>query len=269
MKSGNDLPWHQYGTKLVGVSTSDEALRVLATLALKHETDYFGFFDPIIRQGVASYDCIGVADQGHTLWMTARLTGDVEISPQDSIAQILFMTKSIVNSKSPEVRCRPFELSSKTVLNDNLLYPVVRVLAGNDGHPVFDGGPEDACMKISNHFHELAQLFKAMAGRKLIERDKRSYLEMVFPEHKATGNVRFQEAAAERDHDFAECLRLISAKEKTPVAATPVSLWDAYTGVVKYLDHQKYKLGEPGWLNQAMGSPTKSKALGAAINWMK
>ncbi len=38
------------------------------------------------------------------------------------------------------MRCKPVELSSETVLNNNLLYPVVRVLAGNDGRPVFEGG---------------------------------------------------------------------------------------------------------------------------------
>jgi hypothetical protein len=53
--------------------------------------DAFTFFDPIVKAGEAVYDSIGALGNGKWVWIIARMKSQMEIAPEDSLAQFILL----------------------------------------------------------------------------------------------------------------------------------------------------------------------------------
>lgn len=123
-------PWHGLGVKLEEPPTSEEAIKLAGLdwkvdlskiivcdqeqdnwLAITRSTDKrvygivkpgweplqnneaFSFFDPIVKEGFATYECAGSLKNGEIVWILARLTGEnLVVGKGDEIEKYLLLS---------------------------------------------------------------------------------------------------------------------------------------------------------------------------------
>jgi hypothetical protein len=240
--------------------------------------DAFGFFDPIVKSGDAVYDCIGVTDGGKWIWITARMRQVNEIAVRDPIAGFILLAYkhgttgppgAASSGKAPTIGCKPVRIICKTVLNDGLLYPLLRVRVTQSGTTTLEGSPTAATKKIAIHFHSLADIFRAMLGIEMGENRLRSYLEAVFPKARASGRGNKYRDPTDRDRAIKQCIRLFVEGKGNDLPGARSTLWAAYSAVSEYVDYYETRFDDPARLHGIWGCPLKSYAMAKATELVR
>jgi hypothetical protein len=303
----DDVPWHTFGLRLPAASTAKEAVcaakldwsvvvgqgvteigprRPLIREDLREmgadakiadvgpdyrpmqNIDLFTFFDPIVKAGVAAYDSIGALENGKWVWMIARMKAQMEIAPEDSVAQFILLAFKHGTSGPPTLVCKPVRLAGKSTLRDELLYPLIRVKVTPGGWTELEDPPQAAIGKIARHFDSLADRFRAMLRVKMDEKQVHSYLETVFPAARASGRSKYSGPVA-RERAIKECTRLFVEGKGNDLPSVRRTLWAAYSAIAEYVDYYETRLDDPQRLHQIWGSPIKSYAMSKATKLVR
>ena len=290
------MPWHRFSTKLPTIFTAQQAVRIAGldwraivqqalnggerraliredsgeTLA-EVRSDYvsiqnldaFGFFDPIVKAGVAVYDSIGTLENGRWVWMIARMTQLTEIAPGDPICFAILLSHRHGGSSVPTVACKPVRLVAKNTLHDGLLYPLFRTKITEEAIASLEYPPETVVEMIARHFSSVADKFRAVMKVAMTKDEVRGYLDAVFPKARIVGRSKYRDSA-DRDQAIDECGRLFVEGVGNNLPRVRGSLWAAYNAVAEYVDFCETRPEDPTRLQGIWGSSLKRAAMARA-----
>jgi hypothetical protein len=251
-----EMPWDGFGRRLENTASAGDAARVSGI----SEVELFSFFDPVVKAAGVRYGSAGKTNDGREVWAIVRLGEDSEIALGDAIGRYVLLAHATASTRVPSISCRPVRLISSTVLRDNLLYPLTRVVR-NVAEPQLEEPPDLVLEKLRLHFDQLARQFRLMASMSLGWEQLQEYLERVFPNPNPARNQRHREMLAERPRALAECARLFVEGKGNDLPDVRRSLWAAYNAVAQYVDYCQFAEYDPKRLNHVFGSPLKAYAM--------
>src|SRR5579863_5245813 len=231
------------------------------------------FFDPIVKTGAAFYDCAGSSEKSKEIWILARVEGDFEVAPGDSVCPFLLLVYKSASSRVPVISCKPVRLVNATTLNDGLLYPLTRVVRNSEERTCLEEAADLAVEKIRLHFNQLAERFRSMTRVEMSQERLQAYYEGVFPNpDPAKANQRLRERfariVAERPSGIAACARLFVEGKGNNLPGVKGSLWAAYGALAEYVDYWMAEDDEAR-LGYVFASPLKAYAMGKATQIMR
>jgi phage/plasmid-like protein (TIGR03299 family) len=232
--------------------------------------DAFGFFDPIVKTGAASYESAGALKNGERVWVMARLKRDLEITRGDTIARYLLLSNTHDGTGSVQVKFTPVRVVCKNTLNEALSRgPAIRV-AHTPNMPVrLEDAAGVVLAAIERHFNELGNRFRAMLTVQMLKPRLQEYLKAVFPDPSpGSDEKRYKRAVMQTERDRADSERLFGKGMGNDLAGVKDTLWAAYNGVTEYVDFHRGKFGDSKWLGDVWFGPSsviKARALDEAI----
>ena len=79
--------------------------------------DAFGFFDPLVQQGLAVYHTAGSLKDGKTIWILAQIGENRTIVGDDSIGQFLLLSMGHDGKRSVQIQPTPIRVVCANTLN--------------------------------------------------------------------------------------------------------------------------------------------------------
>jgi phage/plasmid-like protein (TIGR03299 family) len=229
----------------------------------------FGWFDPLVQEGLATYHTAGSLQEGEIVWILAQIGNEVPIVGDDNIGQFMLMN-----------------FGHNGLRGVNLLPTRIRVVCANTLSAAETSGKEatarfthagditgrmdefrDVLRLFLHDFEQTEQLFKLMAGTEVAGQGVDSYLDQVFPVQvdddgkpkKLSGHARkLRENILAKFEGDLMGYDLIPAENKK-------SLWTIYNAVTEYTDHERGRDDcrlRNAWFGE--GAKIKVRALAAA-----
>lgn len=221
----------------------------------------FGFFDPIVREGLAEYETAGVLGGGERVWCMASMPGGFTIpGTEDRTEPYAMLTTTHDGSGA----CQIIFTAVRVVCQNTVR------LAMSQGRAMWSirhtGNVERALADARAALNEGAGLFKLyqeraheLAARQCSPANLEQYLNTLVPDNSAakTTNARTENIRAEIKHLAAH------GKGQAQVRGT---WWAALNGVTEYVDHSRSARGteaektENRFDSSMFGSGAKMKA---------
>jgi len=202
-------------------------------------SEAFAFFDPIVKDGHATYETAGALGHGERIWIQARLSNDIEIVAGDMIQRYLLLSNTHNASSSLQVKLTPV----RVVCNNTLTVALSKGRSICIRHDqAMDEHLEQATnllALVEDEYARVTAAFRRMAARKLTQHQAAAYFAQVFPDSASANPVARQLVADKRrwaTHFFHEG----EGNGQRPVRET---LWAAYNGVTELIDHRKPNVG--------------------------
>jgi phage/plasmid-like protein (TIGR03299 family) len=229
----------------------------------------FTFFDPIIATKAAFYETAGALGKGERVWVMARLYGDMEIVPGDTVARYLLLSNSHDGTSSVQVKFTPVRVVCQNTLNQALdLGPTLRV-AHNREMQRHLGDTAEAIAEICERFDELQTFFKKMVWVQMKTASLETYLAAVFPEPKrGKDDKRYERALKQMKRDRISAQKLFETGKGNDLPLVKGTLWAAYNGVTEYVDFARTTVGDGKWLDSVWfgeGCAIKTRACDLAV----
>lgn len=228
----------------------------------------FGFFDPLVQQGLARYHTAGSLKDGRLVWILAQVGNEALITGGDTVANFLLLSMGHDGTRGIQVMPTP-----------------IRVVCANTLSWAERGAAGAKMMKVINHtqsaaerleklsdfiapytvkFDALMDVFRTMAQADLTAEKVELYLKALFPDPiredgtpANTGHVEGIRAAVTELYEG----KLIGA-DLLPHDKQR-SAWALYQSVTEYVDHQRGRTDdsrmESAWFND--GANLKKRAL--------
>lgn len=199
----------------------------------------FGFFDPIVREGLAQYETAGVLGAGERVWVMAAMPGGFTLpGTQDRTEPYALLTTTHDGSGA----CRILFTAVRVVCQNTLNIAERARSAWSIRHT---GNPEAALSDARRAMNEAAGLFKLYQERahklaaKSCDRDTLAqYLNTLVPDSKTakTTNARTENIRAEITH-------LAAHGKGNSADGIRGTWWAALNAVTEYVDHSRSARG--------------------------
>jgi phage/plasmid-like protein (TIGR03299 family) len=237
-------------------------------------TDAFGFFDPIVKTGVAFYESAGALKNGERVWVMARLRKDFEVVPSDNIARYLLLSNTHDGTASVQLKFTPVRVVCKNTLNEALgRGPAIRIAHTPEMKVRLRDASDAVVSQIEHHFEDIGNRFRAMVKVSMSEPGLQGYLKAVFPEPDRDADEKARKKAVARvQRDRAEASRLFTEGQGNEMAGVRGTLWAAYNGVTEYMDFHRGTYGDSKWLENIWfggASAVKARALDQATDLLR
>ena len=157
----------------------------------------FAFFDPIVKDGDATYETAGALGRGERIWIQARLSNDIEVAG-DVIQRYLLLSNTHNASSSLQVKLTPV----RVVCNNTLTVALSkgRSICIRHDHAM-DEHLEQAknlLGLVETEYARVTSTFRRMAARKLTQHQAAAYFAQVFPDSASANPVARQLVANRR-----------------------------------------------------------------------
>ena len=244
--------------------------------------DAFAFFDPIVEDGLATYETAGALGKGERVWVLAKMRDEIILPGDDVVGKYLLLSNSHDGKSSVQVKFTPV----RVVCNNTLTMALdtaeqVRVEHTPYMHERLENA--QALMKhIAATYRSIEASFHAMLKTKLADENADAYFDTLFPDPAAaqptTADAALRREAllkrARRDRAIVKELYLTGRHNTRPPMWK--TLWAAYNSVTEYVDQYVNSRGvrerSPGYrLNSAWfgaGARTKVQAYETAIGML-
>jgi phage/plasmid-like protein (TIGR03299 family) len=140
----------------------------------------FAFFDPIVKDGHATYETAGALGHGERIWIQARLGNDIEVAG-DKIQRYLLLSNTHNASSSLQVKLTPV----RVVCNNTLTVALSRSRSICIRH---DHAMDEHLKQAKNllglvedEYARVTATFRRIADRKLTQHQAVAYFAQVFP----------------------------------------------------------------------------------------
>jgi phage/plasmid-like protein (TIGR03299 family) len=191
----------------------------------------FAFFDPIVKNGDATYETAGALGHGERIWIQARLSKDIEVAG-DIVERYLLLSNTHNASSSLQVKLTPV----RVVCNNTL---TVALSKGRSICIRHDHAMDEHLKQAKNllglveaEYAGVAAAFRRMAARKLTQQQAAAYFAQVFPDSASVNPVARQLVANRRRW----ALHFFHHGEGNGALPVRGTLWAAYNGVTELIE---------------------------------
>ena len=234
----------------------------------------FSFFDAVVGEKLAIYHTAGALGAGETVWILAKLPGEIRTVGDDISEKFLLLTNRHDGSGSVEIMFTPIRVVCQNTLNialsdENGKRAKVR-------HTASMGlGIErvrETLGLLNSRFALFEDLSRQMANKQLGSKDLDAYLSGLFKTEAAEGSKRAESRAA---NVMEEVERLFNYGKGNNLPGVKGSAWAAFNAVTEYADHFRTVRGEKGLDNRAKsllfgtGADLKQRAWDGALALLK
>ena len=230
----------------------------------------FAFFDPIVKDGHATYETAGALGRGERIWIQARLRTDIEVVAGDMVQPYLLLSNTHNASSSVQVKLTPV----RVVCNNTLTVALSKGRSIRIRHDQAMAAQlkqaKDLLGVVESEYARVTAVFRRMAARKLTQPQAAAYFARVFPDS-ATANPVACQLAADRRRWAMHFFREGEGNGARPVRET---MWAAYNGVTELIDHRKPNVRGPDFSSRRLhsvwfgaGAMVKQRALQIAEEW--
>jgi phage/plasmid-like protein (TIGR03299 family) len=228
----------------------------------------FEFFDPLVREGHATFETAGALGRGERVWVLARLRGDLEVAPGDAVQRFLLLSNSHDGSSSVQVKLTPV----RVVCNNTLSLALrrgssIRVRHDRDMKVQLEASKAFLGV-LREEYDRAGQLFRRLAATRLTAKQADTYFTQVFP----AGATEHTRRRAEEQRRWAEYFFVNGRGHDLP--AVQGTLWAAYNGVTELVDHRKARSTGADFTTTRLssvwfgsGAGVKERALKVADEW--
>lgn len=233
-------------------------------------SEAFTFFDPVIKEGKATYETAGALGKGERVWILVKMTDDMEINGCDAVQKYLLLFNSHDGHNCVQLKFTPIRVVCQNTL--------LRALSsGNAVHVAHTRKIaqhlDDAKVLlglIADEFNSIEQTFQQMATIPMRELEAVHYLSDVFP----LPTDPKDEAGRNRIHRLRDtALYFFDQGRGNREVGIGGTLWAAYNGVTEFVDHSLIanrslsRQVESIWFGD--GAQIKLRALRTAERYMK
>jgi len=244
-------------------------------------TEAFDFFDPMIQEGLATYESAGSLKGGKKVWILARLVKDIVVGKDDELRSYLLLCNSYDGESRLLVQPTSIRVVCNNTLQLSLGYGGITALRHIGGIKANLETLRQEIHKVLQSFDVLAVNFEGWARKQMDAAAVEEYIDRVleFPlpgeespqeisgDNEGTPRQDVKTASDYKLESKAEILRLHEEGRGT----NPGTLWGVYNAVIEFVDHYAGR-GVADRGNYALfgaGARMKIRAMDAARNVMQ
>jgi phage/plasmid-like protein (TIGR03299 family) len=198
-------------------------------------SEAFEFFDSIVGQKVAMYHTAGALGKGEHVWILAKLSGMMEVTPSDVMEKYVLLSTGHDGRTCVKVILTPVRVVCQNTLS--LALKSGDEIARAYHTPSIDRQLDSARKEVQalmKGFDAMQKAFQSMAKYTMTESKVNEYVNRVFPLPKDLTDRKAPEWILE---DRANCVHLFHSGIGNDLPGVKETLWAAYNGVTEYVDH--------------------------------
>lgn len=315
-------PWHKEGTAIDGAFTVEEALdkgemnfdveleevttqsgivlpnykavmrtdtkKALGVVSDKYSPlqnrEAAAFFDELTRDNKAVFETAGVLNEGRTIWLLAKLSGEpLKIIADDIVDTYLLFTNNHTGMSAARARFTPIRVVCANTLGwameRKAREEVVVTHVGDVAQRVKFAG--ELLASAGKFYNELGEGYRAMTKVQLNTADTIKYIKESLRPYKPKDTteqdmIEFQEQeeqdSRQLKNEIEVVLNLIDTGRGSNIRGVRGSLWGAYNGITEYVDHYKAtnsRIQSTAYIMNGIGRLIKKKAIKLALNYVK
>jgi len=245
-------------------------------------TEAFGFFDPIVREGLATYESAGVMCEGRKVWILARVSKPMVVG-RDELRPYLLLCNGHDGQTRVLVQPTPIRVVCNNTLQMSLAHGLVYSFRHLTGIAQKIAITRDQLIGVLGSFEGLQDELTALAKKQLGADEIVAYIDEVLdikaespeapyglvqpgdtlvPDEHDDHEERVDRALQNRRNARAKILELHEAGQ----GPRPGTLWGAYNAIVEFVEYYAGKAAKDRGNYQIFGAGAtlKIKALDAA-----
>ena len=210
--------------------------------------DAFAFFDPLVKNGYATYETAGALGSGERVWILAKLNRPFEIAKDDKIERYLLLSNRHDGHGTVNVKFTPIRVVCQNTLS----------MAMQDAREFFAiRHDEDLFRRLGNvademrdrieaRYIDIKTAFTKMQAVKIDEDQADGYFAEVYSDGEVTtlpaAKNEAQEARRREQLWLLEraricCRHILFESPTCRIDNAPPTVWTAYNAVTEYVDH--------------------------------
>ncbi|MCD6364475.1 MAG: DUF932 domain-containing protein [Planctomycetes bacterium] len=216
-------------------------LRVLGVVGKSYtpvqNAEAFAFVDGLVETGEIRYEAAGSLKGGRTIWLLARMPGQIEVTGQDVTRRYILFTNGHDGTKA--VRVMP---TSVRVVCENTLNLAVGGARGNWLTIMHTAGihhkleqARDVLGLVKTRFEEYGQVARTMVAAGITPAARRQFVYDLFPDVADANNARRKKVRAEIGRLMSDGPQMLDGIRG--------SAWAAFNAVTQYVDHHSRTQG--------------------------
>jgi phage/plasmid-like protein (TIGR03299 family) len=284
-------PWHRLGHRFIEPPTTDEALdaakmdwevamrplfnefndrsthqeifrkdngKVLGVVGPKYHplqnTQAFGWFEPLIQEGILQYETAGVLQDGKKVWILAKAAGDpLEIARDDTVDRYVLLSNSHDGTLAIRIGFTPVRvvcwntLSAAIGIEDSKL---IRVRHTANAAQVLEKIRKIMSFADST-FQATAEQFRYLTKAQVNAADIRKYVNVVF-------DLKPEDERKREPAVIADVFHLFENGKGNDLPAIKGTAWALYNAVTERMTHHSGRSDE-GRLNSLWFGPNATR----------
>ncbi len=232
----------------------------------------FQFFDPIVREGHATYETAGALGKGERVWVLARLREDLQIADGDHAKRYLLLSNTHNGTSSLQLKITPVRVVCNNTLTLALAQGgTIRVRHDRDMKKALDRAKQLLGL-VQDSYAKLEGIFRSMVATRVDPPAVQRYLAAVFPDPVDAADAKAIEVL---EIQRALAIHLFHNGQGNSQPAVKGTLWAAYNGVTELIDHRKATLKGPDCTERRLhsvwfgrGAAIKARAFRVAAEWI-
>lgn len=195
--------------------------------------DAFKFFEPFLESGEAAFETAGVIGGGKKIWVLAKINApDARVIGDDMVAKFVLLSNSHDGSASVRVGFTPIRVYCTNTLamaHKSTSSQLVRVRHTKEvtGNVLM---LRDAMNLANSEFEATAEMYRAMAAKKINQADLRKYIKQVLTMPEKDG-----EASTRAKNVVNDIVRLFESGRGSDMVGVRGTIWGAYNSVTEHL----------------------------------
>lgn len=201
--------------------------------------DAFGWFSPLLDEGLVTLETAGSLWGGSRIWIMARLAADpVEVAAGDAIDPYLLMTHGHDGRLAIRVGLTPVRVVCNNTLTAALAGDLIVIRHTRNVADML-GDAREAIRAEVHRFAASADAWRFLARATCDEADLERYVRAVFGAGEIGDDGEADPPAEGRTGAGSRVLPKISALWEAGRGARPGTWWGAYNAVTEYLTHER------------------------------
>ena len=210
--------------------------------------DAFAFFDPLVKNGYATYETAGALGSGERVWVLAKLNRSFEIAKGDKIERYLLLSNRHDGHGTVNVKFTPIRVVCQNTLS----------MAMQDAREFFAiRHDEDLFRRLGNvademrdrieaRYLDIKTAFTKMQEVEIDEGQAENYFAEVYADGEVTTlpgpkneaqEVRRREQLRRLERARIYCQNILDESKTCRIDNSPPTVWTAYNAVTEFVDH--------------------------------
>ena len=201
----------------------------------------FSFFDPLVQKGFATYETAGALGKGERVWVLAKLKGDFEVHPGDTVQRYLLLANTHNGDCAVHVKFTPIRVVCQNTLSMALEDAKEMFAVRHDG--TLTQGlarvADEMMDRIQDRYAVIQESFSKMQATEVSNKQLATYIEGVFPLLEPPEDDRMTDLWKQRERvakwSRAACSHLYRNAPACRMAGS--TFWAAYNAITEFVDH--------------------------------